>query len=865
VKNNRKNKEQRIFQNLLGIQSKMGIDNSDDTVCVEESEQPSSFCAGILCSKLQNMFFAWLKTFVIKKSPENAEEWHFRTLFVAEITALPIVLTFVFIFWWVVNRNVRLRKTRGSSIPLKEEREDEDGTFDDEDDDDYSDDDKSIDGVLDDHTGSKAQRPRRRRKKIQALLKAYTVELDYDECDNDTFISLESYLEESDCEEDPTFSNSTTSNLRTTQDDTAATRMFLSKEKLKLWKVVKEIPIFSFLNEEAMEICMNGVEYIDLNQKDDFLWKEGKFDGSLFYVLKGRVRVNFLDFKAPSANQRAPGKGNEVASIVHEEDTVVTSQLALIEGMVRHYLSEKSSSISRFVGLALNKTTAQTMVDNTLLLRIPPSCFSRILDRYPETILRIIQTTLNRTQRVTVQTLVRCCGLRQELLVPRNKEIGKKVPKNECSHWNSLEDDLIKIRKNSNVNFENIPDQEKGRLMKNACATLANILKIEELGTIEVLEEKCSLVSLDSNGDDSDGTLLKAGSNHDSCYLLLQGVMEIGIYMPLGESSSKQLQNDTSAWYFQRVETVSPGSILGQSALFTSDINLFEIRCVPSPENCTGCAILLQIPKDVYAQLVVKHPQAMATLLVPVLTVLSPVVHFLTWTTEWIHVEAAGEIVQKGTPCNSLFLVLNGRLRAANRAKSRQRIIGAGSSEVIPPEEYGRGKIFGQVGSLANVDWPFDVFAIRQSEVAKVPIKTIEVVVQNFPHAGLFLARVIASDVESLYFSKRRFLQSSSNDGFVGKLSEQIPRNRIEGSGTLPFNLPSYGLNLATIAVVPLSYDIDMNRFCRTLSQAMETIAPCKLVTKSIVKRELGENAFKNQNALHDLKMTPIWKKTIEL
>ena len=831
--------------------SNMGIHHSDDTVCAEDLEQASSssFCDGIFCSKLQKMFFAWLKTFVIKKSPENTEEWHFRTLFVAEITILPVVLIFVFVFWWVVNRNVRLRKTKGSSIPLKEVREEEDGTFngDDYSDDDYSDDDQSID-VRDDRAGTKSQRPRRRRKKMQALLKAYTVELDYDECDNDTFISRESYLEESDCEEDLP----ATSNLRTTQDDTATTRMFLSKEKLKLWKVVKEIPIFSFLNEEAMEICMNGVEYIDLNQKDDFLWKEGKFDGSLFYVVKGRVRVNFLDFRAPSANQRS----REVASVVHEQDTVVTSQLALVEGMVRHYLSERSNSISRFVGLALNKTTAQTTVDNTLLLRIPPSCFSRILDRFPDTILRIIQTTLNRTQRVTVQTLVRCCGLRQELLVQRNKEAGKKIPKHEYSHWNSLQDDLTKIRKNPDADLENIPDQEKGRLMKNACATLANILKIEELGTIEVLEEKCSLVSLDSNGDGSDGTLLKAGSNHDSCYLLLQGVMAVGIYMPLGESSSKALQNDASAWYFQRVETVSPGSILGQSALFTTDVNLFEIKCISSPENSTGCAVLLQIPKDVYAQLVVKHPQAMATLLVPVLAGLSPVVHFLTWTTEWIHVEAAGEIVQKGTPCNSLFLVLNGRLRAANRGKSRQRIIGAGSSEVIPAEEYGRGKIFGQVGSLANVDWPFDVFAIRQSELAKVPIKTIEVVVQNFPHAGLFLARVIASDVESLYFLKRRFLQSSPNDGFLGKLSEQIPRNKIEGSGTLPFNLPSYGLNLATIAVVPLSHDIDMNRFCRTLSQAMETIAPSKLVTKSIVKRELGENVFKNQNALHDVKMT---------
>lgn len=821
---------------------------SDSNVCEGELKLPSNY-VDTFGSNIRSLFSSWLKRFVIQKTSGNTEEWHFRTLFVAEITILPIVLSFAFVFWWTVNRNVRLRKTKGSSIPLKEERGEDGGNFNDENDD-FTEDVTSIDGVQEYDTDTKATRSTRRQKTIQALLKAYTVELDDDKFDDETLISLESYQEELDCEDGPPSPKGQTSNFNANE---AATGMFLSKEKLNVWKVIKEIPSFSFLNEEAMEICLNDVKYVNLHNKGDFLWKEGEFDGSLFYVVRGQVRVNFLDFRAPSANRPAGGKEKDTVSVVHAEDTVVTSQLALIEGMVRYYLSGKSSSLGRSVGLALNQTTAQTVVDDALLLRIPPSCFARVLDRFPETMLRIIQTTLNRTQRVTVQTLVRCCGLRQELLVRRDKEMKSK-PKNDCSHWNALQDDLKKIRMNCGIHSEPIPKQDKDRLMKNACSTLANILNIEEAATIEVLEEKCSLVSLGHNGKDNHITLLNAGSNQDSCYLLLQGVMEVGIYLPLGESSSKQLQNDASAWHFQCVEKISPGSILGESALFTTDVNLFEIRYVPSQENSIDHATLLQIPRDVYAQLVVKHPWAMATSLVPVLAVLSPVVHFLTWTTEWIHVEAAGEIVHKGTPCNSLFVVLNGRLRATNREKARQRVIGAGFAEVMPPEEYGRGKIFGQVGSLANVDWPFDVFAIRQSELAKIPIQTIEVVVQNFPLAGLFLARVVASDVESLYFSKRRFQQNSARNSFVGKIP--VPINQNEGSGSLPFQLPSYGLNLATIAVVPLSLNIDITGFCRTLSHAMETIAPCKLLNKSIVKRKLGKKVYQNRNALHDVKMT---------
>ena len=792
----------------------MEVDNSND-ICVEALDLPFYYSGTILSSKLQSLISAWLKTFVIKKSSGNKEEWHFRTLFVAEITILPLLLSFIFLFWWVVNRNVRFRKTKGSLIPLKEEPEKDVDNFDEE----YHSNSRDLKSY-DTSTTANAKRSTRQRKTIrEALLQAYTVELDEDESDNETLISVESYFEESDCEE-----SIPTKNLGIPKDGVAPTDMFLSKEKLKFWKVLKDIPIFSFFDEEAMEICMNGVEYIDLSLKNDFLWKEGQFDGSLFYVLEGAVIVKFLDFVgAPSAERGVRSKAIEVANVLHVQNTVVTSQLALIEGMVRHYLGQISGSISN-VDFALKKTTAQITLDKTQLLRIPPSCFSQILDRFPETMLRIIQTTLNRAQRVSIQTLVRCCGLRQELLVSRNKESKIRTTKNAFSHIDTLQDD------------------EKKASLTEACAALATILNIEDLGTIEVLEETCSLIQIDSND-----TLIKAGSNHDSSYLLLRGVLEMGIYMPLGGSSSKQLQNDANAWYFQRVEAIHPGSILGGSALFTTDINLFEIRYNPIPGKCKDCAILLRIPRDVYAQLVVKHPRAMATSLVPVLAVLSPVVFFLTWTTEWIHVEAAGKIVEQGTPCKSLFVVLNGRLRATNRVEVCHQVISTGSSKVIPPEEYGRGKIFGQVESLANVNWPFDVIAIRQSELARVPITTIEVVIQNFPHAGLRLARVVASDIESLYFSKRQFLE---------RMPGKVPKHVNDSSGSLPFHLPSYGLKLATIAVVPLSQNIDLKRFCRTLYQAMETIAPCKLLTKTVVKSELGDKVYQNRNALHDLKMT---------
>lgn len=609
-----------------------------------------SFMQSLVAGEHQIQLATWLRTFFVS------------TWFVAEVTCFPVLLSCLIVSWWVLNRNTRIRKTKGSSIPHKVDYGDDNDDGDGDDDNANANDNEVDDG--------KIYKPKQRQK-LQALLKSFDVECDDD--DDETILSADSYLEDPDYEDDVICSIS-----NTPDNDVTTAKIFLSK---------KEIPIFSFFNEEAMDMCLNDIEYINLTKTNDFLWNKD-FDGSLYYVVKGRLRVNFLDFKTPSMHQRSLGKEKEVASVIHEEDTVVTSLLAVIEGMIHYRLAgtyNLDHSLSHF-----KTTTAQAVGDGTRLLRIRPACFSRILDRFPETMLRIIQTTLNRTQRVTLQTLVRCCGLRQELLVPMDEQLKASMMQIRSSLWNPLEIDLAKININSttsSVDLNNILDHGTKSLKKNACAAFASIIGIEESVTIEVLEKKCSLIAISSKCDKSGGILLEAGANIDSCYFLLKGAMEMGMYLPLDGISSKQLEKDASAWTFQRIGAAAPGSIIGVSALFTTDINLFEFRCVPTIESCDDPSILLKIPKNLYVNLMVKNSRAIATSLLPVISILGNVVHFLTWTTEWMHVEAAKEIVQKGSPCNSLYIVLNGRFRTSNRSKTCNRVLG----EVVPPEEFGRG------------------------------------------------------------------------------------------------------------------------------------------------------------------------------
>lgn len=60
-----------------------------------------------------------------------------------------------------------------------------------------------------------------------------------------------------------------------------------------------------------------------------------------------------------------------------------------------------------------------------------------------------------------------------------------------------------------------------------------------------------------------------------------------------------------------------------------------------------------------------------------------------------MHVRAAEDIAKRGDRCDSMFIVLNGRLRAGYHRRGL-------SFESDDVEEYGRGKRIGDVGGLTR-------------------------------------------------------------------------------------------------------------------------------------------------------------------
>lgn len=699
--------------------------------------------------------------------------WHFRSMFIMEATMFNISMVFFFLFFWVINRNVHMRATKGSVIIHKKDLQDElsedTSTDDDDDDNDEKEDDQKKQRRY--YSNSIV-----RRKSMMERLVSYGIENDDENLDSsiDGIESQEEYFES----------------------------LPWGRQLQDLLK----IETMFFLNEQALTICAKSSEYVTYANGES-IFSTDNFDGTLYAVVSGLVEVTFYDFEMPQellATAENNGSTSKSFTITVGPETLVTNFLALFWGML-HQSSEKHPF----------RVSARAIVDDTELIRIKPACFASILKDFPVDVFRIIGTVFNRLQRIMVQTMVNTLGLRKDLL-PEPKPVKDYVKQLSASiEWKNFHDSMSK---------EGFCDESE--LINKAISLFKSRLGMPEEIDSEskaMMRDYAELILFEDGKN-----LIKSGEKHDSCYFLLRGKMESGILVP----------NGPEEWSFHVHQVLTQGALIGEHECLTGEVSLTSVRSCPNQANgnMDKFCVLLKLPKHVYNSLIVRYPKALARALDSLLDMISPAVFLLNWTSQWLHVKAAGVVAKKGTKCDGLYVVLNGRLRG-RKSDSRN------PNSQRSPEEYGRGKVVGEIGILTGASWPFDIYAIRHSEIVKVPVETLLIIINAFPKAGLNFARSISMHVQTVHYDTRR----------QSKVTTILPPG-ISGSREVGRNiLPSYGLRLNTIAVVPIDCTgIDLDKFCSTLVSGFEKIAPSKLLTKDGMREKLGEKTNRRHNFAMD-------------
>ena len=750
---------------------------------------------------------------------EHVVGWRLSLAFFGTASFFNGMALLLILYLWIINRQAHVKKTKGSHVGFKVQDEtagdDESDSSDDEDDggqeviDQIELDEDDAEGADEISPGKKSAEGIRRSQKWRRLMsdvkrsKAYESIMNF-EVDPDDDVPEEELREERERQ------------VKDRRKEFGAVRVDRPTYG-SLAEIASKIKVFSIFGQDALKLCLSEAEYIDLEPGQE-LFERGSFDGSLFVVLAGSIQCFFHDYPLAEKDIAADATDEEkVLSFTSGPGTVVTPLLAMLEALVQHQRvqarADDTDAPAAPQVLLMAGGVSAVATKNSRLIKVPARCYSVVMDSFPADVHRVLVTIVQRVQRVTLQVLVKTLGISQELL-RRGADFETPTAwanRMSSKEWYRLSSSL------TGGGGTKTPDMSA--IIRDATAVAAEELEMPK-ECVPILQQHATLVTLGK-----DEILIKTGEPHHSLYSILDGEMDIGSEIPRESSSS-----------FQRFTKVGPGAIIGRLACFSGDVSIFTAKAIGKEVK------LLRIPKMVFDELIIANSNAMVSCFEHILSLLSPSVHLVNWASQWEFVQASEVIARKGDACDSMIMILNGRLRASYHSHSGNAV-----------EEFGRGKCVGDIAGITKKAWPCKLYAIRNSETASIPIKVLEALIRTHPSAGLHFSRVIAAQVS-------RF--GAGHDPILGG-GRNIPRKvtplRMGGSSAKapsPSIMPTYGLSLATIAVVPMAADIDASAFCTAMASSLQRIAPTKLLTKHLARKHLGEKVYHHQNAVHELKMT---------
>lgn len=625
-----------------------------------------------------------------------------------------------------------------------------------------------------------------------------------------------------------------------------------------LIRVLSKLKVFSYLSDDAFIKIIDHVEYVDLPKKgmtlisrsgeskeEKDLPKEGKtllrsrsrgskketqieceeekpLDGSLFVVISGALSITCkLQVEAAPSHE---------LNLTARKGDIVTSYLAMLSGLIRQYQhreDQKKISSTRdklgLEGIHATNVHAVSLEDNTRLIRISPTVFLSMLDTFPHEVSQIVHTILARTQRVTIQTLVNNLGLGHEILHSHfHDDKGDCDDKNakpgyeaSCQESANIQNKLINSQSSERIDYEALIKQD-------ACKMAASRLGEVDSECVTLIKDASSVISV-SPGE----VILQSGEQVNFMYLVLNGELEVGTEgihptngKGLGATISNKFNDGDTSPHWHTMYKAEAGDLVGELECFTQDMSFITVRAIP---NATEPTILLQIPKTSFNHLLSTYPSILIRCLNDILTDdFSPIVHLLDWGIQWKHVQAGDIVAKKGQPCQCLSVVLNGRLRASENEFQTSRDDGLD-----------RGSCFGDLEVITGDNWSSDIYAIRNSELAKLPTDVLETIMHIFPSAGLHFAKVIAQKVK--------------------RQREEIEPNERQSLS------PSSKLSFSTVAIIPFCFANQLEDesldFCNVVVSSLQKIASCTLMTKEIARKSLGDKVFNVRNSVHETKM----------
>uniref|UniRef100_A0A8C2AM38 lysophospholipase n=1 Tax=Cyprinus carpio TaxID=7962 RepID=A0A8C2AM38_CYPCA len=537
-----------------------------------------------------------------------------------------------------------------------------------------------------------------------------------------------------------------------------------------------------------LELCRHMV-FVEL-QEGEGLFKPGDDDDSIYVVQDGRLElcIHEIDGTEPVVKDVLPGDS------VHS----LLSILDIITGYPAPY-----------------KTVSARAAVRSTILRLPASAFQSVFEKYPETLVRVIQIIMVRLQRVTFLALHNYLGLTTELF----NQVGKRVHTYISallllgSHTCSLS--LLKyVISSHTLCVISLAGNDLDMAYERARWDMSSWFMYVWIDVCVCVEYFYWAVCVqDPSLLEGRVTLhqVKAGS-----IVARQGDQDVSVQFVISGTlhvHQRMIDREVDTCLF----VAHPGELVGQLAVLTGEPLIFSVR---AHRDCS----FLSISKMHFYEIMRAEPTVVLNVAHTVVRRMSPFVRQIDFALDWMAVEAGRAVYRQGDKSDSTFIVLSGRLRSVIMKED-------GKKELTG--EYGRGDLIGVVEALTHQNRATTVHAVRDSELAKLPEGALSSIKRKFPQVVTRLIHLLG----------QKILQQVN--GPLTGVSLHTPGSKWDAGNPAS--------NLATVTVLPVSEEVPLTAFTLELQHALLAIGPTLLLTSDIIKQRLGSAAL---DSVHEYRLS---------